>query len=123
MNPTPSIHYPHASSGEISHDFNPSTALGNHSCSTRWEYPPTSGERVKKSIAMSFLFQRPDQLSSPTSPHFKRTSLHHLGSMASTSLKIRTPEEAGMSMHLSAAPLAVLLNRRPAASIVLKKNL
>ena len=48
---------------------------------------------------MSFLFQRRESVSSPTSPHSKRTSLHHIGTMASASLKIRTPEEAGTSMH------------------------
>jgi hypothetical protein len=46
---------------------------------------------------MSFLFQRRESVSSPTSPHSKRTSLHHIGTMASAALKIRTPEEAGTS--------------------------
>lgn len=63
--------------------------------STPWPYPPISVEGVKKNKAMSFLFQRPEHVSSPTSPHSKRTSLHYIGTMASAPLKIRTPEEAG----------------------------
>lgn len=66
--------------------------------STPWPYSPISGERVKNS-AMSFLFQRPEHISSPTSPHSKRTSLHYIGTMAAAPLKVRTPEEAGTSMH------------------------
>jgi len=47
---------------------------------------------------MTFLFRRPE-IDSPT--HSQRRDNHHIESMAAT-LKIRTAEEAGMSMLFSA---------------------
>jgi hypothetical protein len=46
---------------------------------------------------MVFLFRRQEQDSLSSSPRSLPTSSHHSVSMASPSLKIRTPEEAGMS--------------------------
>jgi hypothetical protein len=57
---------------------------------------------------MVFLFRRLEQDSLSSSPRSLRTSSHHSVNMASPSLKIRTPEEAGMflSMHCSPPPPA-----------------
>ena len=56
---------------------------------------------------MAFFFRRPEQDSSSSSPHSERRDNHHIANMATASLKIRTPEEAGMFLQFS-APLAVL---------------
>jgi hypothetical protein len=42
---------------------------------------------------MAFLFQKPPQQSSP---HSQRRDHHQIENMATASLKIRTPEEAGV---------------------------
>jgi hypothetical protein len=71
---------------------------------------PQAQDEVQEKI-MAFLFQKPSQT---TSPHSQRRDHHHFDNMATASLKIRTPEEAGMLMLLQnntpRSPSYVLLN-------------